>query len=129
MESISKYYENNIKNVDIIYNGFNCEFKLVLAVIKINNFTCNCDSESEICLCSYELFLETTKPNSCVNMSSLGIDFRMYSSEEWKYKFISCWLGNISQKTKNKKIHEIIYDYDHLDLLLDKVYEKYSNTI
>ena len=103
MESISKYYENNVENVDIIYNGFNCEFKLVLAVVKMNNFTCNCDSESENCLCSCELFLETIEPIPCVNKASLGVNFKIYSSEEWKSKCISCWLGNISQKTKNKK--------------------------
>ena len=73
--------------------------------------------------------METTEPISCVNMASLGIDFKIYSSEECKSKWINCWLGNISQKTKNKKIVDIIYDHDHMDLLLDKVYEKYSNLI
>ena len=62
-------------------------------------------------------------------MASLGIDFKMYSSEEWKSKWINCWLDNISQKTRNKHILDIIYDHNHIDLLLNKVYEKYTNQI
>ena len=60
MESIINLHGNNVKNIDVIYNGYNIQYKIYLAVVEISSFTCYCHPKFlhkviNICLCRYIL--------------------------------------------------------------------------
>ena len=71
---IESIYRNTIlNNIDVIHDGFNSEFRIILAVVEMNSFKCCYNTNIGLykkgkCLYSYELFLGTSRPVAGLNI-------------------------------------------------------------